>query len=71
MAASPGGVERQGALRGDLFRLGAGGRHDATMTHGPYGRNMHWLELDHDAYDLLDERGPYRVGDRVHGRSGR
>lgn len=71
MAASPGAVERQGALRGDLFRLSDGGRHDAIMTLGSYSRNIQWLVLDHDAYDLLDERGPCRVGDRVHGRSGR
>lgn len=46
-------------LRADVFRPAADGRHPVIMTHGPYGKDIHFEDFNARAYALVDERGPY------------
>ncbi|WP_413804834.1 CocE/NonD family hydrolase [Streptomyces sp. OE57] len=46
-------------LRADVFRPSEPGRYPVIMTHGPYGKDIHFEDFNAGAYSIVDERGPY------------
>lgn len=46
-------------LRADVFRPTGPGRHPVIMTHGPYGKDIHFEDFNPSAYALVEERGPF------------
>lgn len=46
-------------LRADVYRPSEPGHHPVIMTHGPYGKDIHFHDFNAGAYSLVDERGPY------------
>lgn len=46
-------------LRADVFRPPADDPCPAILTHGPYGKDIHFEAFNPRAYALIEERGPY------------
>ena len=46
-------------LRADVFRPTEPGNYPVIMTHGPYGKDIHFADFNPTAYALVEERGPY------------
>lgn len=46
-------------LRADVFRPTEPGRYPVIMTHGPYGKDIHFENFNPTAYALIEERGPF------------
>ncbi|KAB1139652.1 CocE/NonD family hydrolase [Streptomyces luteolifulvus] len=46
-------------LRADVFRPSSPGRYPVIMTHGPYGKDIHFEDFNAGAYSIIDEHGPY------------
>ncbi|MFD4577565.1 CocE/NonD family hydrolase [Streptomyces sp. NPDC058417] len=46
-------------LRADVFRPAGPGPAPVIMTHGPYGKDIHFEDFNAHAYSLVTERGRY------------
>ncbi len=46
-------------LRADVFRPPGDGRHPVLLTHGPYGKDIHYRDFNPHAWSLIDEHGPF------------
>lgn len=46
-------------LRADVFRPSKPGPHPVILTHGPYGKDIHFADFNPGAYQRIDEHGPH------------
>lgn len=46
-------------LRADVFRPSTAAPHPVILTHGPYGKDIHFEDFNPTAFALVEERGPY------------
>jgi uncharacterized protein len=46
-------------LRGDVYRPSQPGQYPVILTHGPYGKDIHFKDFNEHAFALVQERGPF------------